>query len=503
MTRCLKFLMVAMMSMAMAGLCSADDLYEADFSTFADGDLNGQDGWDTQPNWQVSGGIAQGTGSWQRAKQTTGFNMAAGDVVRMTVEFSLSGTPGTGNELARFGFAKDNESPGQNTPQVFAAVTWDGNNLSVGGATDTAYDAGDVIQAALTFTRNASANSWSATSRCMNMTDGTSFEAGFAPVDSAGGMTTETAWEWMDLGNNCQFSMRTFDNSSDATLSVNSMLNENNLPPDTPIAEVIYEADFATFNTDFLANQDGWEAQNQWVVTGGVANASGSWARARQLSPFNLAVGDNLRITADLSFAGTPGAADFYSLGIAKSNEDTGANMPQVEGLFNWQGSALSVGGATDMGYDSGDAVTVTMLFTREATANTWTLETMIDNTTDGTCFSGMTAPTDDPGTRSPETAWEWLDLGDPAYVGFRGLDNSGGVMISLASILIEKNVPGDDPMVLLGDVNGDGVISLLDVGPFVALITDNTFQVEADVNMDGVVNLLDVQPFVELLTGA
>lgn len=55
---------------------------------------------------------------------------------------------------------------------------------------------------------------------------------------------------------------------------------------------------------------------------------------------------------------------------------------------------------------------------------------------------------------------------------------------------------------VLLGDVNLDGEVNLLDVGPFVDLISLNTFQDEADINLDGAVNLLDVGPFVDLLSG-
>ena len=55
---------------------------------------------------------------------------------------------------------------------------------------------------------------------------------------------------------------------------------------------------------------------------------------------------------------------------------------------------------------------------------------------------------------------------------------------------------------VLLGDINLDGVVDLLDVTPFVQLLTSGDFQCEADVNQDGVVDLLDVTPFVDLLSG-
>ena len=54
----------------------------------------------------------------------------------------------------------------------------------------------------------------------------------------------------------------------------------------------------------------------------------------------------------------------------------------------------------------------------------------------------------------------------------------------------------------LLGDINGDGQVDLLDVGPFVDLLTAGDFLAEADINGDGDVDLLDVGPFVELLSG-
>ena len=54
---------------------------------------------------------------------------------------------------------------------------------------------------------------------------------------------------------------------------------------------------------------------------------------------------------------------------------------------------------------------------------------------------------------------------------------------------------------VVVGDINCDGVIDLLDVDPFVELLTSGQFDEKADINGDGVVDLLDVNPFVALLT--
>ena len=53
----------------------------------------------------------------------------------------------------------------------------------------------------------------------------------------------------------------------------------------------------------------------------------------------------------------------------------------------------------------------------------------------------------------------------------------------------------------MLGDVNQDGIVDLLDVSAFVAAIT-GAFVCEADVNQDDIVDLLDVAPFVDILTG-
>jgi len=54
----------------------------------------------------------------------------------------------------------------------------------------------------------------------------------------------------------------------------------------------------------------------------------------------------------------------------------------------------------------------------------------------------------------------------------------------------------------LLGDVNLDGEVNGLDVDPFVAVLLNGPFQVEADINKDGVVNGLDVDPFVAAVVG-
>jgi hypothetical protein len=53
---------------------------------------------------------------------------------------------------------------------------------------------------------------------------------------------------------------------------------------------------------------------------------------------------------------------------------------------------------------------------------------------------------------------------------------------------------------IILGDMNGDCVVNLLDIDGFIDALSTGTFVAEADTNQDGLVNLNDIQPFVDLL---
>ena len=53
----------------------------------------------------------------------------------------------------------------------------------------------------------------------------------------------------------------------------------------------------------------------------------------------------------------------------------------------------------------------------------------------------------------------------------------------------------------LLGDINGDGSLDLLDVQPFVSLLSSGGFNPAGDMNGDGSVDLLDVAGFVDALS--
>ncbi|MEM7454396.1 MAG: hypothetical protein AAF456_08565 [Planctomycetota bacterium] len=52
----------------------------------------------------------------------------------------------------------------------------------------------------------------------------------------------------------------------------------------------------------------------------------------------------------------------------------------------------------------------------------------------------------------------------------------------------------------MAGDMNGDGVVNLADVGPFVDAINSGAYNFIADINGDGDSNLLDIGFFVDML---
>jgi hypothetical protein len=84
------------------------------------------------------------------------------------------------------------------------------------------------------------------------------------------------------------------------------------------------------------------------------------------------------------------------------------------------------------------------------------------------------------------------------AYVAFEnGLGSAGTDVGSPAIAVAEASEP------LLGDVNGDGLVNGLDVEPFVEVLLNGPYQVEADVNEDDEVNGLDVDPFVAIILGS
>lgn len=127
-----------------------------------------------------------------------------------------------------------------------------------------------------------------------------------------------------------------------------------------------------------------------------------------------------------------------------------------------------------------------------------------LDIFTIGLTFLGDTTDGDQIGNSSDDGGFA-IDVSsiDDGLVFVAGT-SAGGAPLSCGGNFAQRTIFLENLTVeLLGDVNCDGEINLLDVGPFVDLIPTGTFLDKADINRDGVVNLLDVAPFVDLLTGS
>ena len=79
--------------------------------------------------------------------------------------------------------------------------------------------------------------------------------------------------------------------------------------------------------------------------------------------------------------------------------------------------------------------------------------------------------------------------------------DTDGDVFILNKRDGIIRRLVSLEPELLLGDVNRDGVVSFLDISPFISILSTSGFQGEADINGDGTVTFLDISPFISLLS--
>ena len=98
---------------------------------------------------------------------------------------------------------------------------------------------------------------------------------------------------------------------------------------------------------------------------------------------------------------------------------------------------------------------------------------------------------------------WDSGDNGSSLSSQLTNLMNSGLYFNAHTPSFPGGEIRGQIIPVVPGDVNRDGKTNLLDVAPFVELLSSGDYQVEADLNFDGGVNLLDVQPFIDALAGS
>ena len=117
--------------------------------------------------------------------------------------------------------------------------------------------------------------------------------------------------------------------------------------------------------------------------------------------------------------------------------------------------------------------------------------------------FDGSEPADFDGGNHSTVIRWNnnmTVDVGLIRDIVCFGDDLEGNLYVVDLGGEVFKLVDGN--MGLVGDMNCDGSVNLLDVSLFVDAIGAGAYVFEADTNEDGVVNLLDVESFIALLSG-
>ena len=79
------------------------------------------------------------------------------------------------------------------------------------------------------------------------------------------------------------------------------------------------------------------------------------------------------------------------------------------------------------------------------------------------------------------------------------------GVAATNTSVVIADEDLGIlvESLLLLGDVNQDGMVDFLDIPSFIGVVTAGGTQAEADIDQNGTVDFLDIAPFIGILAGS
>ena len=303
----------------------------------------------------------------------------------------------------------------------------------------------------------------------------------------------------------------TIDLSGDAVLNGSGGFSVG-LNPSAMTDAVINVADNATINaTDFnlgqatLTQSGGQVTASAWLAIGkdggsGTYNISGG---SVTLTADWFTVGENqpgaLNISGDASVEAT------LALGMIVGRDDNGAGTLEVTGSSASINVADLRAGVDARGLDS----TATAIMSWIADAGG--ISTVVSNDNSEFGAADTTLMVDLTAYAGSDDEFLLIDNAMPVSGTFDGLAEGSSIDVgsgNMATISYIGGIDGNDIVLtmskafLLGDVNCDGFVDLLDVAPFVDLLTEGIFEPKADINQDGFVDLLDVAPFVDLLSG-
>ena len=112
--------------------------------------------------------------------------------------------------------------------------------------------------------------------------------------------------------------------------------------------------------------------------------------------------------------------------------------------------------------------------------------------------------PDTDPSTTTP--VYQNQDNDNPLHVSPAGNNEPSGVNVAAMSVGNADNMPSSQGLVLIGDINADGLMSISDVTGIIDGLLDGSITINgkpADVNGDGLVTIADVTAIIDQLLGS
>ena len=233
-----------------------------------------------------------------------------------------------------------------------------------------------------------------------------------------------------------------------------------------------------------------------------------------------------LRFTWRGEVGDDPDAIDF--LGFSRGNTNwslNGTPLPAgTEMVFSYliEPGVMDTSSSSTTGTFPGGKLTVSILsqgiFNRE-TVEPYALEFVDFFDVDVVRVSPETNAGFGLAVRFPNNSAPWPDVNQLTYlvdplpnVGDIISNQLGDAQMTLVNgdVITQDSVLGVELLanpeflqgIILGDMNLDGTVNLLDVDPFIWTLSGVNFIPEADCNQDGSTNLLDIDPFIQFLTG-
>lgn len=244
-----------------------------------------------------------------------------------------------------------------------------------------------------------------------------------------------------------------------------------------------------------------------WVGRGG-ADGTRDWFEVTNLGKTSIDTGDiayddssaDINVALILpSFILEPGESAIFLIDIDADDAqfpNAGVEFLAVWDMFPADGNLN--GGQADGGLSSSNPDAANLMNLSGTIIDTFSYDPGVDLGDNRMMERIGEGPMDHrPAVLGENGAFESLPFNDPD-TGEVEVDGNGDPVLLIGS----PGVFAGFMDVLTGDVNCDFAVDLLDVTPFVELLSTGGFNDKADINGDGAVDLLDVTPFVNLLSG-